>query len=324
MEKVLEVKDLVTTFRIGQKDYQVLRGISFDIGRGETLCMVGESGCGKSVSTLAVMDLLPLNGKVVSGSIRLDGIELTQMTQKQRNTVRGRKMGMIFQEPMTALNPLLTIGHQLTEGLRHHKRMGRQEARKLAMKYLERVGIANPEERMRQFPFQLSGGLRQRIMIAMVLTVKPSLLIADEPTTALDVTIQKQVLLLLKSLKREINAGILFITHDLGVVAEIADRVVILYSGRKVEEGLVADIFNHPRHPYTIGLMNAVPNVDDDDFQIQAIPGSFPNLTEDIPGCRFHPRCKYASERCRTEVPREIEYEAGHFVSCHKVEEDMR
>jgi oligopeptide transport system ATP-binding protein len=324
MEKVLEVKDLITTFRIGQKDYQVLRGISFDIGRSETLCMVGESGCGKSVSTLAVMDLLPLNGKVVSGSIRLDGTELTQMTKKQRNAVRGRKMGMIFQEPMTALNPLLTIGYQLTEGLRHHKRISKQEARKLAVKYLERVGIANPEERMRQFPFQLSGGLRQRIMIAMVLTVKPSLLIADEPTTALDVTIQKQVLLLLKSLKKEINAGILFITHDLGVVAEIADRVVILYSGRKVEEGLVADIFNHPRHPYTIGLMNAVPNVDDDDFQIQAIPGSFPNLTENIPGCRFHPRCKYARERCKTEVPGQIEYEAGHFVCCHKVEEDGR
>ncbi len=324
MEKVLEVKDLITTFRIGQKDYQVLRGISFDIGRGETLCMVGESGCGKSVSTLAVMDLLPLNGKVISGSIRLDGMELTGMTKKQRNTARGRKMGMIFQEPMTALNPLLTIGYQLTEGLRHHKGIGKQEARKLAVKYLERVGIANPEERMRQFPFQLSGGLRQRIMIAMVLTVKPSLLIADEPTTALDVTIQKQVLLLLKSLKKEINAGILFITHDLGVVAEIADRVVILYSGRKVEEGKVADIFNHPRHPYTIGLMNAVPNVDDDDFQIQAIPGSFPNLTENIPGCRFHPRCRYARERCKKEVPREIEYEADHFVCCHKVEEDGR
>ncbi len=322
MEKVLTVKNLITTFRIGQKDYQVLRGISFDIGRGETLCMVGESGCGKSVSTLAVMDLLPLNGKVVSGSIMLDGTELTTMTKRQRNAVRGKKMGMIFQEPMTALNPLLTIGYQLTEGLRHHKGLSKSEARKLAVTYLERVGIANPQERMRQFPFQLSGGLRQRIMIAMVLTVKPSLLIADEPTTALDVTIQKQVLLLLKSLKNEINAGILFITHDLGVVAEIADRVVILYSGRKVEEGRVADIFNRPRHPYTIGLMNAVPNVDDDEFQIQAIPGSFPNLTENIPGCRFHPRCKYATERCRTCVPEEIEYEAGHFVSCHKVEED--
>ncbi len=321
MEKVLEVKDLVTTFRIGQKEYQVLRGISFHIGRGETLCMVGESGCGKSVSTLAVMDLLPLNGRVVSGSIKLDGAELTGMTKKQRNQVRGKKMGMIFQEPMTALNPLLTIGFQLTEGLRHHKGLSKAEARKVAVGYLDRVGIANPEERMRQFPFQLSGGLRQRIMIAMVLTVKPSLLIADEPTTALDVTIQKQVLLLLKSLKNEINAGILFITHALGVVAEIADRVVILYSGRKVEEGRVADIFNHPRHPYTIGLMNAVPNVDDDDFQIQAIPGTFPNLTEDIPGCRFHPRCKYAMERCRKEVPREIEYEAGHFVCCHMVEE---
>jgi oligopeptide/dipeptide ABC transporter ATP-binding protein len=183
------------------------------------------------------------------------------------------------------------------------------------------VGIANPEDRMRQFPFQLSGGLRQRIMIAMVLSVKPSLLIADEPTTALDVTIQKQVLSLLRSLKKEISAGILFITHDLGVVAEIADRVVILYAGHKVEEGPVKDIFNHPRHPYTVGLLNAVPNVDDDDFVLKAIPGTFPNITEDIPGCRFHPRCPYATDRCREAIPEEAEYETGHFVACHRAGE---
>jgi oligopeptide/dipeptide ABC transporter ATP-binding protein len=321
MENVLEVKDLVTTFRIDRKEYQVLRGISFHIGRNETLCMVGESGCGKSVSTLAVMDLLPINGKVVSGSIRLEGTELTDLTRKQRNAVRGKKMGMIFQEPMTALNPLLTIGYQLTEGLRRHKGLNKKEARETAVAYLSRVGIANPEDRMRQFPFQLSGGLRQRIMIAMVLSVKPSLLIADEPTTALDVTIQKQVLSLLRSLKKEISAGILFITHDLGVVAEIADRVVILYAGHKVEEGPVKDIFNHPRHPYTVGLLNAVPNVDDDDFVLKAIPGTFPNITEDIPGCRFHPRCPYATDRCREAVPEEAEYETGHFVACHRAGE---
>ena len=244
------------------------------------------------------------------------------MSPKERNALRGKQMGMIFQEPMTALNPLLTIGRQLTEGLRLHKGLSKEEAWKVAVAYLEKVGIANPETRMKQYPFQLSGGLRQRIMIAMVMAVEPSLLIADEPTTALDVTIQKQVLVLLNKLKKDVSTGILFITHDLGVVAEIADRVIILYSGRKVEEGSIETIFAKPLHPYTVGLMKAVPNVDEDDFDIQPIPGTFPNITEDIGGCRFHPRCPYATERCRTEVPAELEIEPGHTVSCHKVEEE--
>ena len=324
MGKVLEVKDLVTTFRIGKKEYEVIRGISFDVNENETVCMVGESGCGKSVTTLSVMDLLPLNGRVVSGSIKLNGQELNTMSAKERNSLRGKKMGMIFQEPMTALNPLLTIGHQLTEGLRLHLGMSKEEAYRTAVAYLEKVGIANPEARMKQYPFQLSGGLRQRVMIAMVMAVQPSLLIADEPTTALDVTIQKQVLVLLNRLKKDVSTGVLFITHDLGVVAEIADRVIILYSGRKVEEGDIRAIFSKPLHPYTVGLMNAVPNVDKDDFVIQPIPGTFPNITEEIGGCRFHPRCPYATERCRQEVPAEIEAEPGHFVSCHKVEEELR
>lgn len=322
MGKVLEVKDLVTTFRIGKKEYEVLRGISFDINENETVCMVGESGCGKSVTTLSIMDLLPNNGRVVSGSIKLNGQELTELSPKERNALRGKQMGMIFQEPMTALNPLLTIGRQLTEGLRLHKGLSKEEAWKVAVTYLEKVGIANPETRMKQYPFQLSGGLRQRIMIAMVMAVEPSLLIADEPTTALDVTIQKQVLVLLNKLKKDVSTGILFITHDLGVVAEIADRVIILYSGRKVEEGSIEAIFAKPLHPYTVGLMKAVPNVDEDDFDIQPIPGTFPNITEEIGGCRFHPRCPYATERCRTEVPAELEIEPGHTVSCHKVEEE--
>jgi len=324
MSKVLEVKDLVTTFRIGKEDYEVLRGISFDIHENETLCVVGESGCGKSVTTLSVMDLLPNNGKVVSGSIKLNGQELTTMSTAERNTLRGKQMGMIFQEPMTALNPLLTIGRQLTEGLRLHLNMGKDEAHKTAVSYLERVGIANPEDRMRQYPFQLSGGLRQRVMIAMVMAAQPSLLIADEPTTALDVTIQKQVLVLLNKLKKDVSTGVLFITHDLGVVAEIADRVIILYSGRKVEEGSARDVFHNPKHPYTIGLMNAVPNVEKDDYEISPIPGIFPNITEDIGGCRFHPRCPYATERCRTEVPAELTIGPGHYAACHKVEEDLK
>ena len=321
--KVLEVKDLVTTFRIDKKEYEVIRGISFDIEENETVCMVGESGCGKSVTTLAVMDLLPGNGRIVSGSIKLAGQELTTMSPKERNALRGRQMGMIFQEPMTALNPLLTIGRQMTEGLMLHLGMGKQEAHAAAVSYLEKVGIANPEDRMRQYPFQLSGGLRQRVMIAMVMAVRPSLLIADEPTTALDVTIQKQVLVLLNKLKKDVSTGILFITHDLGVVAEIADRVIILYSGRKVEEGPIHNIFARPLHPYTIGLMKAVPNVDEDDFDIQPIPGVFPNITEEIGGCRFHPRCPYATQRCRQEIPAELTVEPGHTVCCHKVAEEL-
>ena len=323
-KKVLEVKDLVTTFRIGKKEYEVLRGVSFDIEENETLCMVGESGCGKSVTTLSIMDLLPNNGRVVSGSIKLNGQELTTLSPKERNALRGKQMGMIFQEPMTALNPLLTIGRQMTEGLRLHLGMSREEAYETAVSYLEKVGIANPGDRMKQYPFQLSGGLRQRVMIAMVMAAQPSLLIADEPTTALDVTIQKQVLVLLNRLKKDVSTGILFITHDLGVVAEIADRVIILYSGRRVEEGSIEAIFSRPLHPYTVGLMKAVPNVDVDDFDIQPIPGTFPNITEEIGGCRFHPRCPYATDRCRTEVPAEMEIAPGHFVCCHKVEEEHR
>lgn len=321
-KKVLEVRDLVTTFTIDKKEYEVLRGVSFSIEENETLCMVGESGCGKSVTTLSIMDLLPTNGRVVSGSIKLNGQELTTLSPKERRAIRGKQMGMIFQEPMTALNPLLTIERQMTEGLILHRGMSKKEAYETSVAYLEKVGIANPRSRMKQYPFQLSGGLRQRIMIAMVMVLQPNLLIADEPTTALDVTIQKQVLVLLNRLKQDVSTGIFFITHDLGVVAEIADRVVILYSGRKVEEGSIEAIFAKPMHPYTIGLMNAVPDVEKDEFKIQPIPGTFPNITEEIGGCRFHPRCPYATEPCRREVPEEREIEPGHLVCCHKVAQE--
>lgn len=323
-DTVLEVKNLVTTFRINKKEYPVIRDISFEIHENETLCMVGESGCGKSVTTLSVMGLLPENGAVRSGSIKLCGEELLGMSPRQLGQVRGKKMGMIFQEPMTSLNPLLTIGYQLTEGLRQHHGMSKAEAHATAVSYLEKVGIANAEERMKQFPFQLSGGLRQRIMIAMMMSLQPRLLIADEPTTALDVTIQKQVLLLLNRLKQDMKTGILFITHDLGVVAQIADRVIVLYSGSKVEEGATRQIFENPLHPYTNGLIAAVPNVDSDEFEIRPIPGTFPSITEEIGGCRFHPRCPYATERCRQEAPQALEYEPGHFVACHKVEEENK
>lgn len=319
MEKVLDIQKLHATFTIQKKDYEVLHDISFSINRNETVCVVGESGCGKSVTTLCIMQLLPKNGKIKSGQILVDGSDITKLSKKEVRKFRGKKMGMIFQEPMTALNPLLTIGFQMRETIMLHRGLDKKQANDLAITYLKKVGIASPESRLKQYPFQLSGGLRQRIMIAMVLSAQPDLLIADEPTTALDVTIQKQVLSLLNDLKKDMNAGILFITHDLGVVAEIADRVVVLYAGRKVEEGTTEQIFKNPKHPYTIGLMNAVPNVDLDEFEIRPIPGTFPNITEEIKGCRFNPRCPRANEcpLCFKAAPEVVEVEPGHLVACH-------
>ena len=321
---VLEVRNLVTTFRIDKKEYEVIRDISFDIHENETVCMVGESGCGKSVTTLCIMDLLPGNGRVVSGSIKLNGQELTTLPRRERSALRGKQMGMIFQEPMTALNPLLTIGRQMTEGLKLHQGMDKSAAKARSIELMRMVGIPLPEKRFHDFPHQFSGGMRQRVMIAMALACNPKLLIADEPTTALDVTIQKQVLVLLNKLKKDVSTGVLFITHDLGVVAEIADRVVILYAGCKVEEGDIAEIFANPLHPYTVGLMKAVPDVDAEEFDIQPIPGVFPNITEDIGGCRFHPRCPYATDLCRAQRPEEIEFSPGHTVSCHHVKEALK
>lgn len=324
MDKVLEVSHLNAVFRVRKREYEVLHDISFSINRNETLCVVGESGCGKSVTTLCIMRLLPSNGRIVSGSINLDGTDLVKLSEKEMIRCRGSKVGMIFQEPMTALNPLLTIGYQMREMIMLHCGAKKEEASRIAVEYLKKVGIANPESRLRQYPFELSGGLRQRVMIAMMLSARPDLLIADEPTTALDVTIQKQVLNLLNGLKKEMNAGILFITHDLGVVAEIADRIVVLYAGRKVEEGTAEQIFRNAKHPYTIGLMKAVPDVDADQYDIQPIPGVFPNITEEISGCRFHPRCPYASQcgKCRETAPTETEVEPGHMVACHLVERE--
>lgn len=326
MEKVLEVNNLTATFRVQKQEYEVLHDISFSVNRNETVCVVGESGCGKSVTTLCIMQLLPNNGKIKEGSsIVLDGTELVGLSKKEIIQHRGKKVGMIFQEPMTALNPLLTIGFQMREMIMRHRGVSKKEANDIAIEYLKKAGISNPENRMKQFTFELSGGLRQRVMIAMMLSSRPDLLIADEPTTALDVTIQKQVLNLLNDLKADMNAGILFITHDLGVVAEIADRIVVLYAGRKVEEGTAEQIFRHAQHPYTIGLMKAVPDVDAETYEISPIPGVFPNISDVIPGCRFSPRCPYASEceACTSVAPEMIEVEPGHIVACHRVSNAM-
>lgn len=303
-DTVLEVKNLVTTFRINKKEYPVIRDISFEIHENETLCMVGESGCGKSVTTLSIMGLLPENGAVRSGSIKLCGEELLGMSPRQLGQVRGKKMGMIFQEPMTSLNPLLTIGYQLTEGLRQHLGMSKAEAHATAVSYLEKVGIANAEERMKQFPFQLSGGLRQRIMIAMMMSLQPRLLIADEPTTALDVTIQHQILKQMRSLQEEYGTSIIFITHDLGVVAELCDRVVVLYGGLVMEEAEINDLFENPLHPYTMGLLASIPGLTKDKSErLQSIPGSPPDMTKPPKGCPFASRCQFARNICAAECP---------------------
>lgn len=316
-KKVLEVKDLVTTFRIGKKEYEVLRGVSFDIEENETLCMVGESGCGKSVTTLSIMDLLPNNGRVVSGSIKLNGQELTTLSPKERNALRGKQMGMIFQEPMTALNPLLTIGRQMTEGLRLHLGMSREEAYETAVSYLEKVGIANPGDRMKQYPFQLSGGLRQRVMIAMVMAAQPSLLIADEPTTALDVTIQAQILELMKDLQKKTHMGIIFITHNLGVVAEICDKVCVMYAGKMVEQGPVDDIFYNPSHPYTVGLLRSMPRVDAESHErLIPIEGTPVDMLNPPEGCPFAPRCEHAMKICLKKMPPYVEIGKDHRSAC--------
>lgn len=315
-ETLLEVKNLVTTFRTAEGSLQAVRDVSFHVDKGETLCIVGESGCGKSITSLSVMRLLPSNGSIEDGEILLNGESLQALTPEQMRRIRGNKMSMIFQEPMTALNPVLTIGYQLREPLLLHHKLSKKEASKQSIELLRQVGIPNPDKRLNQYPHELSGGMRQRVMIAMALACHPSLLIADEPTTALDVTIQAQILDLIKDLKDKLDMGVLMITHDMGVVAEVADRVMVMYAGKKIEEGPVREIFENPQHPYTIGLLNSVPNVDDPEFELEPIPGNMPGLNEEISGCRFHPRCKFAMDKCKTDTPPEFRAGKGHYASC--------
>ncbi|AQU80455.1 peptide ABC transporter ATP-binding protein [Planococcus faecalis] len=322
-ETLLEVKNLVTSFRTAEGSLQAVRDVSFHVDKGETLCIVGESGCGKSITSLSVMRLLPSNGTIESGEILLDGEPLEKLSHEQMRKLRGNKMSMIFQEPMTALNPVLTIGYQLREPLLLHHKLSKSEASKQSIELLKQVGIPNAEKRLNQYPHELSGGMRQRVMIAMALACHPSFLIADEPTTALDVTIQAQILDLIKDLKDKLNMGVLMITHDMGVVAEVADRVMVMYAGKKIEEGPVREIFENPQHPYTIGLLNSVPNVDDPEFELEPIPGNMPGLNEKITGCRFHPRCMFAMDKCKTDVPPEFNAGKGHQASCWLLDKEV-
>ncbi|ADU50420.1 oligopeptide/dipeptide ABC transporter, ATPase subunit [Thermaerobacter marianensis DSM 12885] len=319
---LLEVQGLTAGFLTRQGPLVAVEDVSFHVGVGETVCLVGESGSGKSVTSLAIMRLLEYdNGTIFGGRILLDGTDLVTQSQEAMRRIRGRHVAMVFQEPMTALNPVFPIGDQIAEAVMLHEGKGRAEAWARAVEMLRLVGIPEPEVRVRQYPHQFSGGMRQRAMIAMALACRPRLLIADEPTTALDVTIQAQILDLLRRLKAELGMSILLITHDMGVAAEMADRIVVLYAGRVVEEGPVDRIFERPAHPYTMGLLASVPDLDRPrQRRLRAIPGSVPSLDRMPRGCRFHPRCPYAEERCRREEPPLRPWQDGH-VACWLAEQ---
>jgi peptide/nickel transport system ATP-binding protein/oligopeptide transport system ATP-binding protein len=315
---LLEVENLRTYFHTDAGTAKAVDGVSFYVDKGEVLGIVGESGCGKSVTSLSILRLVPQPpGEIVEGSaIRFGGRDLLALSEAEMRAVRGNDIAMIFQEPMTSLNPVYTIGDQIGEAVRLHRRMGKREARTQAIEMLRLVGIPNPDERVDSYPHQLSGGQRQRVMIAMALSCEPDLLIADEPTTALDVTIQAQILDLLAELRARLGMAVVLITHDLGVVAEVCDRVLVMYAGRVVEEGSVEQIFRDPRHPYTQGLMRAIPRLGAAAGRLAVIPGVVPSPIDWPPGCRFAPRCPYAWELTMREEPDLFDVAEGHRSRC--------
>jgi peptide/nickel transport system ATP-binding protein len=324
---ILEVRDLHTQFNTLDGVVRAVDGVSFALARGETLGIVGESGCGKSVTALSILRLIPSEtGRIASGSIRFEGEELTALSEEAMKRLRGHRISMIFQEPMTSLNPVLTVGTQIAENVVRHLGVPWRAARDRACEMLDLVRIADARRRLDEYPHQLSGGMRQRVMIAMALSCDPQVLIADEPTTALDVTIQAQILDLMLELKEKTGTAIVLITHDLGVVAETTQRVVVMYAGRKVEEAPVEVLFEEPLHPYTRGLMRAIPRLDIEADaagtrpRLQEIPGLVPILTRPIVGCAFAPRCGFATDRCRAEPPPLVDAGAGHTVACWEVE----
>lgn len=324
-ERLLQVKNLKTYFDTDEGVVKAVDGVSFHLDRGETLAVVGESGSGKSVTSLSVMRLIPTPpGRIAEGEMLFEGQDLVKKSEREMRRIRGNEISMIFQEPMTSLNPVYTVGDQIAEAIVLHQNKSQREAMKLAADMLDLVGIPEPGKRVKNYPHQMSGGMRQRVMIAMALSCGPKLLIADEPTTALDVTIQAQILDLMRKLQREIGMSILFITHDLGVVAEMADRVVVMYAGRAVEEGDVHDIFAKPRMPYTLGLMNSIPRVDrarEHQDRLQAIPGNVPNPLYLPSGCAFHPRCRFVRDICKQDIPALEDTGDGHMVRCVRWQE---
>ena len=315
---LLEVKDLKTHFHTNDGIVKAVDGVSYRLDEGETLGLAGESGCGKSVSALSVMRLVPdPPGKIAGGEVLFEGEDILKINMTEMRRIRGAKIAMVFQEPMSSLNPVLTIERQLTEGLQLHKGMTRKEARRESVDLLGRVGIPSPERRINQYPYQFSGGMRQRVMIAMALSCNPRLIIADEPTTALDVTIQAQILELMKSLARESRASLLVITHNLGVIARYADRVNIMYAGKIIEQGLAQEIYANPRHPYTVGLLKSVPRLDQPRrSKLAPIEGQPPDLINLPQGCAFRPRCPWAVSQCAVEEPPLMQAGQDHWSAC--------
>lgn len=322
-EPLLQVQDLQVTFKTDLADVRAVRGVSFDVYPGETVGIVGESGSGKSVTNLALMGLVPKPpGRIDGGQVWYDGQNLLELDDQAMQSVRGRKIAMIFQDPMTALNPLMTVGQQLTEMTRLHLGLSKSAANDQAAEMLELVGISNAKKRLRDYPHQFSGGMRQRVMIAMALSCQPDLLIADEPTTALDVTIQAQILELLRDLQEKRGTSIIMITHDLGVVAEVCDRVLVMYAGQVVEKADVKELFASPQHPYTKGLLRSLPRFDQVTDSLYAIPGQPPDLGNLPAGCAFRDRCDVAVEQCSQEAPELYSLDNGRLVSCFVAKEE--
>jgi len=314
---LLEVRDLKTHFYTEDGVVPAVDGVSFSLNRGETLGIVGESGSGKSVTSLSVMRLIPYPaGKIIDGEILFEGENLLDKTDEEMRRIRGNEISMIFQEPMTSLNPVFTVGDQIMEAIILHQNVGHRQALDRAIEMLRLVGIPAPERRIDDYPHQMSGGMRQRAMIAMALSCNPKLLIADEPTTALDVTIQAQILDLMMDIKREFTTSIMLITHDLGVIAETADKVMVMYAGKIVESADVISIFKKPAHPYTEGLIGSIPKVNEDCERLSTIEGAVPNPFDMPKGCRFHPRCRYAKNICREQEPQLVDLDSDHQVSC--------
>ena len=322
MAPLLEVRDLATYFYTLEGVVKAVDGVSYELEQGETLGLVGESGCGKTVSALTLMRLIPdPPGKIVKGEVLFEGEDILKIRMDKMRNIRGAKISMVFQEPMTSLNPVLNIERQLTEGLQLHKGMKREEARRESVNLLERVGIPDPDRRIKQYPHQFSGGMRQRVMIAIALSCSPRLIIADEPTTALDVTIQAQILELMKALASESGVALIVITHNLGVVARYADRVNIMYAGKIIERGKARDIYANPRHPYTVGLLKSVPRLDQPRrAKLEPIEGQPPDLINVPEGCAFRSRCNWAIDRCASEIPPLMPTGDGHWSACWQAE----
>jgi oligopeptide transport system ATP-binding protein len=317
MEKLLQINNLHTSFYTHVGEVKSVRGVSIDLEKGQAIGIVGESGSGKSITMMSLMRLLSDNGKIKEGEIIFNGKDLSKLSEKEMEKIRGNEIGMIFQDPMTSLNPVFTIGNQLLEPLIKHKKLNKSDATKKAIDMLKLVGIPSPERRMKQYPHEFSGGMRQRAMIAMALVCEPKLLIADEPTTALDVTIQAQILELMKDLKSKIDMSIILITHDLGVVADVCDRINVMYGGTVVESGTSRDIFYNPKHPYTWGLLNSIPNPKEDiKERLKPIEGTPPDLLRPPVGCPFAPRCDYAMKICLSERPKQFDIKDGHCSAC--------